>query len=384
MNKMINTLSRRGRIAVAVTAIGAAALMLSGCGANQTGSNNGTSSGSGGSNGATKGTIGVILPSTADSARWESFDRPLLASALKADGYASNIQNAQGDAQSFSSIADQMIASKVKALIITSPNPAVGASVELKAKAAGIPTIDYDRVNPGGAAGYYVSFDPVEVGRLQGQAVADALKDKHGASVIQIEGDPTDINAVAFDKGAREALDPLYKSGALTLVQDKFVLGWDNQLAGTDFEQVLTGNHGKVDGVVVANDGMAQAVITVLQKNGLNGKVAVTGQDATLAALQSILRGDQTMTVFKEIKRQADAAAELAADAAAGDTAKANKFASATIKDPKTGRVIKAVLLGSTNVNKSNVKEVVDKGYVTAKQLCSADLAKACAAAGIK
>lgn len=382
MNTTRTSSSVRTSRAFVFASFGAAALMLTGCGANALGPSQESAS-SGAPAGPSKGTIGVILPEAATSARWEAFDKPLLAAALKKEGYESNIQNAQGDVQKFSSLADGMIATQVKALIIASPNAEVGATVEQKAHAAGIPTIDYDRLNTGGSADYYVSFDNVEVGRLQGTALAAALKEKPGAEVIQIEGAPDENNSVLFHKGQMEILEPLYSSGKLKLVRDQFTPGWDNQLGGTQFEQILTSNGGKVDGVIAANDGMAGAVITVLKKNGLNGVVPVTGQDATLAGLQSILRGDQTMTVFKAIKLEAEAAAKLAAAVASKDTGAADSLATQTTTDPKSGRQIKSVLLKPQVVDKSNVKDVVEQGYLTAGQLCSSDLVEACKIAGI-
>lgn len=365
---------------LAVLAVGA--LALSGCGANSAtpgATDDGAASGD-----TSQGTIGVVLPETATSARWEAFDKPFLEAAIEAEGYTANIQNAQGDVQKFASLADGMIASGVDVLVIASPNPEVGVAVEQKAKDAGIPTIDYDRLNPGGTSDYYVTFDNIKVGELQGQALADALTETPGAQVIQIEGAPDENNALKFHEGQMNILQPLYDDGTLTLVRDQFITGWDNQLGGTTFEQILTANGGQVDGVIAANDGMAGAVITVLQKNGLNGRVPVTGQDATLAGLQSILRGDQLMTVFKAIKLQADATAKLAALVAAGDTDTADEYAGQITVDPTSNREIKSVLLDPEVVTKENVKSVVDDGYVTAADLCTADLTDVCAELGIE
>ena len=197
-----------------------------------------------------------------------------------------------------------MITSGVKVLVIASISSESGAAVAAKAKAQGIPVIDYDRLNLGGTSDYYVSFDNVKVGELQGQGLAErARRASRAREVIEIEGAPTDNNATLFHNGQENVLKPLYDSGALKLVQSQPIPNWDNQTGGTTFEQILTENGGKVDGVVAANDGLAGAIITVLQKNGLNGKVPVTGQDATPDGLQAILRGDQYMTVYKPIKR---------------------------------------------------------------------------------
>ncbi|MFC3894109.1 substrate-binding domain-containing protein [Lentzea rhizosphaerae] len=366
---------------IAVTA--GLALAVSACGAN-TSSNTGgsTDSNSGSGNGAK---VGVILPETASSARWEGFDKPLLKAALEKEGLVPDIQNAQGDVQKFSTLADGMINAGVKVLIIATPNSEVGASVAKKAQAQGIQVIDYDRLNLGGSSSYYVSFDNVKVGELQGQGLADAMKSAApGANVIEIEGAPTDNNATLFHEGQQKVLKPLYDSGKLKLVQSQPIDNWDNQKGGQVFEQILTSNGGKVDGVVAANDGLAGAVITVLKKVGLAGKVPVTGQDATPDGLQAVLRGDQYMTVFKPIKDEAEAAAKLAAALAKGDTAGADALASGKTKDGKGNRDVKSVLLTAQLITKDKVKSVVDAGFVKASEICVADTQAACTELGIK
>jgi D-xylose transport system substrate-binding protein len=368
---------------VAVAA--SASLILAGCGANSTpsGGTGSSSAAAPAAGGGANGTVGVILPETATSARWEGFDKPMLETALKAEGFDVDIQNAQGDVQKFSTLADGMISKGVKVLIIASINSEVGGAVAAKAKTAGIPTIDYDRLNLGGSSDYYVSFDNEKVGALQGQGLATALKDKPGASVIEIEGAPTDNNATLFYNGQQSVLKPLYAAGTLKLVRSQPIDDWDNQKGGQTFEQILTGNGGKVDGVVAANDGLAGAIITVLKKNGLNGKVPVTGQDATADGLAAILRGDQYMTVFKPIKQEAEGAAKLAAALAKGDKAAADAIATATSRDPKGNRDVKSVLLQPQLITKAEVKVPFTEGYVKAGEVCTGDLAAACSTAGI-
>jgi D-xylose transport system substrate-binding protein len=328
--------------------------------------------------------VGVILPETDTSPRWETFDRPFLNKYLRQDGLIPIIQNAQGDDQKFSTLADEMIASGVKVLIITSIDSASGAAVEARANAAGIPVIDYDRINLGGSAKYYVAFDNEKIGELQAQALKTAVGSKPGANIIEIEGSPTDNNATGFHDGHQAVLGPLFKSGAYKLVGTKFADQWSNEVGGTAFEQILTGNHGKVDGVLAANDGLGLAVVTVLKKYGLNGKVPVTGQDATAAGLQAVLRGDMYMTIFKPIDKQAKAAADLAADLAKGDTAAASKIAAQVSDDPVGHRKVPSVLLGAQIITKDKVKIVTDAGFVSASQVCVADLIATCQQLGIK
>jgi D-xylose transport system substrate-binding protein len=374
---------RSTRLALIAAGMGLT-LAVSACGANQE-SSGGDQDTDSSSNGGIP--VGVILPETASSARWEGFDKPMLEAALKAEGLDPQIENAQGDVQKFSTLADGMINRGVKVLIIASINSELGGTVAQKANDQGIPTIDYDRLNLGGSSSYYVSFDNVKVGELQGQGMADALKDApDGANIIEIEGAPTDNNATLFAEGQRKVLDPLYESGKLKLVQSQPIDDWDNQVGGTTFENIFTANGSKVDGVVAANDGLAGAVITVLKKYQLNGKVPVTGQDATADGLKSILAGDQYMTVFKPIKEEAEATAKLAAALAKGGDAgkaEAEAIATDTENDPVGKREVKSVLLEPFLITKADVKRVIDEGYVKADEVCTGDLKATCTELGI-
>ncbi|HEX4360136.1 MAG TPA: substrate-binding domain-containing protein [Pseudonocardia sp.] len=370
---------------VALVAAGAGLMLaLTACGANS--SSGGSGGGGGSASAAPSGgaKVGVILPDTASSARYESFDRPLLDKALRAEGLDPDIENAQGDVQKFSTLADGMINNGVKVLILDSINTDLGAAVEKKAQAAGIPTIDYDRLNLGGSSDYYVSFDNTRVGALQGQGLAQGLAGKQGAQVIEIEGAATDNNATLFYQGQQSVVKSLYDSGALKLVASQRIANWDNQTGGATFEQFLTANGGKVDGVLAANDGLAGAVITVLKKTGLNGKAIVTGQDATADGLQAILRGDQYMTVFKPIVDEANGAAKLAGALAKGDKAGADALATGTTQDTKSNRTVKSLLLTPTLITKDKVKQVVDQGSVKASDICVTDTQAACDQLGIK
>jgi D-xylose transport system substrate-binding protein len=374
---------RSTRLALLAAGVGLT-LALSACGANSDDSGGGSGGGDSSADQSSGGIpVGVILPETATSARWEGFDKPMLEAALKAEGLDPDIQNAQGDVQKFSTLADGMINDGVKVLIIAAINSEIGGTVAQKANAQGIPTIDYDRLNLGGSSDYYVSFDNVKVGELQGQGLADALKAKKGAQVIEIEGAPTDNNATLFHEGQEKVLKPLYDNGTLKLVQSQPIDNWDNQKGGTTFEQILTSNGGKVDGVVAANDGLAGAIITVLKKNGLNGKVPVTGQDATADGLKAILAGDQYMTVFKPIKQEAEATAKLAKALADGDKGAADKIATAKSDDPEGKREVKSVLSEPFLITKNEVKRVIDEGYVKADEVCTGDLQAVCTQLGI-
>jgi D-xylose transport system substrate-binding protein len=343
------------------------------------GGDNGSSGTSGG--GSSTGKVGIILPDTKSSQRWGTDDPKFLKQAFDAAGVPVDIQNAQGDKQAFQTIADGMISSGVKVLMIVNLDSGTGKAVLDKAKAAGIATIDYDRLTLNGGANYYVSFDNVKVGELQGKGLVDCLTAKKYSKpkVAEVNGSPTDNNATLFAQGYNSVLDPKYADGTFVKGPNQSVPDWDNAQAGTIFEQMLTENK-DIKGVLAANDGLGNAVISVLKKNKLNGTVPVTGQDATVQGLQNILAGDQCMTVYKAIKKEADAAAELGIALAKGQKP---TTATGSVKDPESGAAVPSVLLIPQPITKENVKDVVADGFVTKEALCTANYAKLCADAGV-
>lgn len=325
--------------------------------------------------------VGVILPDSKSSARWEGADRKFLEDAFKEAGVEADIQNAQGDKTEFQTIADQMITQGVTALMIVNLDSGTGKAVLDKAKSQGVATIDYDRLTLGGSAEYYVSFDNEAVGKLQGEGLIKCLTDGgvQNPSIVYLNGAPTDNNATLFKNGYDSVLKPKFDAGEYQQVADDSVPDWDNAQAATIFEQQLTKSGGKIDGVLAANDGLGNAAISVLKKNKLNGKVPVTGQDATPQGLQNILAGDQCMTVYKAIKQEAQAAAELAISLAKGE----RKETGQTVTDPESRRDVPAVLLTPQAIYKENVKDVIADGFVTKDEVCTEAYAELCASAGI-
>ncbi|MBM2619232.1 substrate-binding domain-containing protein [Actinoplanes sp. LDG1-06] len=345
------------------------------------GDDSGTDSGSDTGSNSSAGKVGIILPDTKSSQRWGTDDPKFLKAAFDAAGVQAEIQNAQGDKTQFQTIADGMISSGVKVLMIVNLDSGTGKAVLEKAKKAGIATIDYDRLTLSGGADYYVSFDNVAVGKLQGEGLVKCLEEKKYTKpvVAELNGSPTDNNATLFAQGYDGVLDPKYADGTFTKGPNQDVPDWDNAQAGTIFEQMLTSNK-QIKGVLAANDGLGNAAISVLKKNKLNGQVPVTGQDATVQGLQNILAGDQCMTVYKAIKKEADAASELAIALAKGEKP---TTATGTTKDPESGTDVPSVLLEPQSITKENVKDVIADGFVTKDAVCTADFAKACTEAGI-
>ncbi|MFD1151903.1 sugar ABC transporter substrate-binding protein [Saccharothrix hoggarensis] len=330
---------------------------------------------------AAKPVVGVILPDDEASSRWVEQDSPKLGQALRFAGVEPVIEHADNDEARFASVADDLIRRRVDVLVTTPLSAVGGAAVEAKAKAAGIPVINYDRISMGGHADYYVSFDNLDVGELQAEGLLKCLGDKPGAQIIELQGSPADNNATLFADGQRRKLGPLYDRGALKLVESHAVDKWDVAAGKAAFTRMLDANGGRVDGVVAANDGLAGAAIDVLKARGLAaGRVPVTGQDATLDGLRAILRGDQCMTVYKPIRDEAEAAARLAAAVAKGDLSGADDLATGNTRDNVSRRDVKSVLLGADLVTRDNVRRLaVSENVVKPAELCAGDTAPACA-----
>ncbi len=341
----------------------------------------GSSQGSGAQE-ETKAKVGVILPDTASSKRWENNDRPLLKEAFDAAGVESDIQNAQGDKAKFATLADQMLNGGANVLLIVNLDSPSAAAVIAKAKQQGVPVIDYDRLTLGGGADFYVSFDNVAVGTAIGEGLVKCMQDAGDTSgnVALLNGSPTDNNATLFKEGYQKAIE----GAGYTVTEDQAVPDWDNTKAGTIFEQMFTKANGDFVGVAAANDGLGGAVASVLGREGAADDIPTTGQDATDEGLQRVLTGTQCMTVYKAIKKEADAAAALAIALAKGDTAGADALATGTAKDTETGEDVKSVLLEPQAIFPENVKDVIADGHTTAEAVCSnAELQKACEENGV-
>jgi D-xylose transport system substrate-binding protein len=345
----------------------------------------GSSGGGSSSSGSTKTkTIGVILPDTTTSPRWEANDRPSLNAAFTAAGFKGDIQNAGGDKTKFSTICQSMINEGVSVLMIVNLDSDSGGACLKKAAAAGIKSIDYDRLTLGGGASYYVSFDNVEVGKLQGEGLQKCLDaaGKTKANIVYINGDPTDNNAALFKSGYVAALQPKIASGDYKLVGDQSGF-WDATKAGNAFQQLYTQNKGKIDGVVSANDTMAGGIIARLTQDGVAGKVPVTGQDASVGGLQQILAGNQCMTVYKNTNLEAQAASKLAIDLVKGDTAAADALATGSVTDSQTHQPVKSVLATPVSITQANIEQPFTDGFAKAADVCTDKFAALCTKYGV-
>jgi D-xylose transport system substrate-binding protein len=253
----------------------------------------------------------VLLPDTKSSVRWVQFDAPYFAKALKKAKVTYSITNALNDPQKMVSQADSCLSRGAKIAIVTDIAQGTSIAIEKKFARAGGQSIDYDRQVVGGIAKVYVSFDGKAVGVAQAKGVVNALKGKSKPVVAELWGGPTDQNAFWFKSGNDAYLNPLFKSGKLSKGPQQFVPLWLATNAQPIFEQMLLRTSNKIDGAIAANDGIAGAVIAALKAKKLK-PIALSGQDATVQGVQNIISGWQTMTVYKYVPLEANAAAAAA------------------------------------------------------------------------
>ena len=321
--------------------------------------------------------VGIILPDTKSSQRWVTSDPDALKADCTKNNLQCDIQNAQGSPQTMKTIAEGMENNGVKVLMIVNLDNASGATIEKEAASKGITTVDYDRLTLGGGAALYVSFDGVAVGQAQGQALVQCpqVKGSKAVQYVDVNGSPTDSNAAAFKQGYDSVLS---KQSGWTKVADQSIKDWDNPTAGTTFASMLQAHHG-IKAVMVANDGMGNSVINVLHNQGLSGKVAVSGQDATAQGLQHILDGDQCFTIYKPSAEEAGPAIDAITQIVNGQIPKTTQ----TIKDTQTGKDVPAILAKPIAITIANVAKPINDGYTPKNQVCTGAYAAKCSQHGV-
>jgi D-xylose transport system substrate-binding protein len=303
-------------------------------------------------------TVAFLLPENV-TPRWEGADAPIFKDALTklVPGVQIDVLNALNDPSKQQSQAEAELTKGAKVLVIAAVDQKAAAVIVNEANKQGVTVIAYDRLIRSSPLDYYVSFDSVAVGKAEAQWMADHTN--KGAMLVIIDGSPTDDNAHLVNQGIHEVLDPLFNSKTRTLVAEQWTPGWDPTTAQREMEQILTKANNKVDGVVSANDGMSGGIIAALKAQNMAGKVKTTGQDASLEGVQNVLLGYQGVTVFKDFRLQAPAAANIAAAILQG------KKPTNTNAKVNNGQVdVPSVMLPVVPIDQSNVKTLVTNGWI--------------------
>jgi D-xylose transport system substrate-binding protein len=368
------------------------ALLLASCD-----SGSATVSGSGpvatnGGKGCTK--VGILLPDTTSSVRWETKDHPLLVQAISAaiPGVHIDYNNAEDNSATQLTQAENDLANG-DCILVVAPNDSVAASaIVARAKLQNVPVIAYDRLIQSKDLSYYVSFDNVKVGQLQAQYIVNhylayakgsdtgttgttrtpavnGTPATTGVNMMMISGSQTDNNALLFSLGAHNVLDPYFADGRLRNVYETFTPNWDNNTAQSETEAALADQQNDIQIAYVANDGMAGGVIAALKAVGLAGKVLVTGQDATAAGVHAILLGEQNMTVYKPIAQEAQSTGELVKAIFNGTSP--DSLTNGQTAETYNGGTIPAILDTPISVDSGNIESTViaDK-YLSKNDIC--------------
>ena len=328
-----------------------------------------------------EGSIWVLLPDSASSDRWETDDRRFFEGAFEAAGVEYNIVNAEGDARTQQTQAEQAITAGAKVILLVNLDSGSAAAIIAQAREAGVAVVDYDRLTvEGPGADVYVSFDNVQVGATMGEVLEPLISAQDGTpEVVLLNGGPTDNNSTLFREGYFGYAEPHFNDGSWNLVDDQWVPDWDNQQALVIFEQILTAAEGNITGVFAANDGLANAVISAFQSAGIDpgdAGIPISGQDATVGGMQHVLAGDQAMSVYKPIKAEAEAAAAAGIALLRGESLDA-MTGGLTLNNGTND--IPFVALTPIGVTKDNVAEtVIADGFRTWEEICVGEFAQFC------
>jgi len=294
--------------------------------------------------------------------RWKT-DEAAIVGALDAAGYDYVSADAQGSATKQLADVETLITQGVDALIILAQDgDSIGPALDA-AEDAGIPVIGYDRLIADERA-FYLTFDNIEVGRLQAQAVLDVAPE---GNYVMIKGSPTDPNADFLRGGQQEVLQDAIDAGKITIVGDVYTDGWDPAGAQRNMEQILTQNNNEVDAVVASNDGMAGGVVAALAAQGMDG-IPVSGQDGDKGALNRVAQGTQTVSVWKDSRALGKAAGEIAVALAEG-TAMSDVEGASDFESP-SGVTVSAILLEPNPITQDKLSEVLDAGWIEKDVLC--------------
>ncbi len=333
------------------------------------------------------GKIAAILPDTVSSTRYVEFDQPDITKALQTAGVSSSnyvVQNALGSDATQLTDAQTDIANGATVLLVDPLDSGVGAQIESYAKSRGVKVVDYDRLTLGGSRAYYVSFNNVTVGKLQGAGLVSCVKAWHVSKpqVVVMHGAVTDNNATLFAQGSDSVINPLFKSKKWVAVAHT-AGSWDAPTSETEFQAVYTA-HPSLNAALIPNDANAAAIVTYLQSLHIKPKTfPTTGQDAQLTGLQNVLSGYQCGTVYKAIYLEAQAAVALALYLRAG-VKPPSALVNGKTQDTTANVSVPSVLMTPKWVTTKNMNSTVVKdNFVPASQLCAGSYAADCTAAGI-
>lgn len=311
-------------------------------------------------------TVGVSW-SNFQEERWKT-DEAAIKAALDAAGAAYISADAQSSSAKQLADIESLIAQGADALIILGQDTAAVIPAVQAAADEEIPVIAYDRLIEDSRA-FYLTFDNVEVGRMQARAVLEAMPK---GNYVMIKGSPTDPNADFLRGGQQEVIQAAIDAGDITIVGEAYTDGWVPANAQRNMEQILTANDNKVDAVIASNDGTAGGVVAALTAQGLEG-LPVSGQDGDHAALNRVATGTQTVSVWKDARELGKAAGTIAVALAKGESVDG-----AVEWTSPAGTTMTSMFLAPVPITADNLNVVIDAGWIAKDALCAGSELEVC------
>lgn len=308
-------------------------------------------------------TIGVSW-SNFQEERWQTDEAAIMA-AIEEIGGTYISADAQSSPEKQITDIEALITRGADVLIVLAQDNTAILPAVSRAQSEGIPVIAYDRLIETQGV-FYITFDNVEVGRMQARAIYDV---QPTGNYVFIKGSPTDPNADFLHAGQLEVLQPAIDAGDITVVGNQYTDGWLPENAQRNMEQILTANNNEVDAVVASNDGTAGGVVAALAAQGMAGSVPVSGQDGDHAALNRIARGLQTVSVWKDARDLGRAAVQVANELAQG-TALDQVEGAVVFDNGPSGIPMNAILLAPVPITQDNLNLVIDAGWVSQDVVC--------------
>ena len=296
--------------------------------------------------------------------RWAKWDEPALKAALESAGATYVAADATSSAEQQTSDIESLISRGARVLIVVAQDGSAVKPAIADAIKGGVQVIAYDRLIDDRKT-LYVSFDNVEVGRMQARAVLAA---KPSGNYAFIKGDRGDANADFLRAGQEEIIGPALKSGVITNVGETYTDNWDPPTARMAMKQILTDSKGKVEAVLAENDGLAEGVINALADHGLAGKVAVSGEDGDGIGLIKVARGTQLVDVWKDERMLGKAAGDAAVQLCGGVAV--DKVGGVSPFTTPAGTTLSSILLKPDPITGADLQHVVDAGWITVGDLC--------------
>jgi D-xylose transport system substrate-binding protein len=306
-----------------------------------------------------KETIGVLLPDLKKE-RWRK-DEAFIKQHAKELNLELTVFDADGNEQLQYKQAQELIDKGVKVIIIGSVNATLSAAIVRNAHKKNIKVIAYDRFIKNCDLDYYVSHNNIEVGEMMTKYLTSL---KPMGNYMLLYGDRADQNAIFVKEGILNVIQPLVNSSKIKIVYESFIEGWQGSESYLDVDRFLRYSKDSVDVILATGDGMAQGVIKSLAENNLAGKVLVSGQNADLVAIKSIIKGDQAVTIYKPLKDLASTALNLA------NQLINNKSPDNIGTHINNGKIdVPSILIPVFLVNKDNIDEVLIKnGFYTKEE----------------